>query len=386
MFFRMPKGADAIIDPRDRYARLNAFRGFAVLFIVVHHIAARWIGLVREGIAEPLTVPFLNLDALNYLVFGGLHVSVLFMLSGYLLSGAEERRLKRGQYSLRAYALRRFWRLVPAYYAAIALAFFVWPGNPTMGDVLLHVGFLYPLFEPFDATALDPAWWSLTSEAIFYCLLPLVVLKVPGQRIRLAILGLLVIIAVLLRALIVPGVDDPASLDVGINLWYLAFLPSHLAAFAAGVALRAPIERLGPRPLTATVLFFVSASFLVLYPYLGISDLETLSGPWGMLVELAMYAFLASILLGALSGVPGAIPLAFVGRMSYSLFLLHQTVIGFGIVLFIDWGGLSALESVLGLGWGAFFAYALVVLVVASPISYLSYRCFEVPFLRLKPK
>lgn len=92
----MPREADAIVDPRDRYAQLNAFRGFAVLSIVVHHIAAHWIGLVREGIAEPLTFPFLGVDALHYLVFGGLHVSVLFMLSGYLLSGAEERRLKRG--------------------------------------------------------------------------------------------------------------------------------------------------------------------------------------------------------------------------------------------------------------------------------------------------
>lgn len=193
----------------------------------------------------------------------------------------------------------------------------------------------------------------MTSEAIFYCLLPLVVLKVPGQRIRLAIFGSLVIIAALLRALIVPGVDDPASLDVGINLWYLAFLPSHLAAFAAGVALRASIERLGPRPLAASILFFVSASFLVLCPYF-FSDYETLSGPWGMLVDLTMYAFLASILLGALSGVPGARPLAFVGRMSYSLFLLHQTVIGFGIVLFIDWGGSRPLSC--SSGWdGAHF-------------------------------
>lgn len=107
-------------ESRDQYVELDALRGIAILGVVLVHVASSWLEFVRV----PLVVPLLRVDATELLFFGSYGVTLFFLLSGYLLTWTEEKRVRFGTYSVRSYFLRRALRLVPAYYAAILVAVF----------------------------------------------------------------------------------------------------------------------------------------------------------------------------------------------------------------------------------------------------------------------
>jgi peptidoglycan/LPS O-acetylase OafA/YrhL len=102
---------------------------------------------------------------------------------------------------------------------------------------------------------------------------------------------------------------------------------------------------------------------------------------------LAVIAFFTAALLGAplLRPFLRSRVLAFVGLISYSLFLLH------GTVLVISSGRVAAQASALGgegllTDWGGFLAFAIAMFAVSGVLAYLSYRFVESPFLRRKPR
>jgi peptidoglycan/LPS O-acetylase OafA/YrhL len=80
-------------------------------------------------------------------------------------------------------------------------------------------------------------------------------------------------------------------------------------------------------------------------------------------------------------------PLAFVGLISYSMFVFHQTVLLFvmrNILLkewFEDWITQRALHD-----WGGFLLYFVLVYAAIGLVAYLGFRFIETPFLRLKPR
>ena len=181
-------------DPRDRYIELDALRGIAILGVVMCHIDFSW-----TAFGAPLTTPLLGVEVENLLFFGTYGVNSFFLLSAYLLIWTEEKRVRSGIYSVRSYVLRRVLRLVRAYYPAIVVVIVLWPLNPpypidfSVIDVLMHMSFLHS-FSPFTINSLDPTFWSLTPEVDFYCLLPVIVLKLLRVSWRLALFGVFALI------------------------------------------------------------------------------------------------------------------------------------------------------------------------------------------------
>jgi peptidoglycan/LPS O-acetylase OafA/YrhL len=373
-------------DPREHYVELDALRGIAILGALLTHLATVW----TTSLNVPLTIPLLREDALRLLHSTGLGAfSLFFLLSGYLLIWTEEKRARLGTYSVRSYALRRMLRLVPAYYFAMLVVIVVWAKDVSITDVLMHISFLHAL-NPHTAMSLDPVFWSLTTEAVCYVLLPFLVLKLTRLSQRLALFVVLFFVALVTQITSHLIAAQQLTQPDGLNLpRYLHFLPTNwLYLFLAGVLLRMLVEHLGTRPTPrlqpplASVLFLASVVFLLTFPFL----VEEL--PMRMPLDLIVIAFFASVLLGAplLREVLRWRPLVFVGVISYSLFLLHHTVI---VVVFrplID----DVREWIVGRGdlmaWAAFSVYLLGVLPAAVAVSYLSYRYIESPFLRRKPK
>jgi peptidoglycan/LPS O-acetylase OafA/YrhL len=91
--------------------------------------------------------------------------------------------------------------------------------------------------------------------------------------------------------------------------------------------------------------------------------------------------------------------LAFTGMFSYSLFLLHDMVLrllispGYSVLPTLGLPDLStavrgwvAGQNSFAVSVAAFSGYTLAFLLVAFPISYLSYRYIERPFLSYRPK
>lgn len=399
-------------DPRAHYLELDSLRGLAILGVVLLHVILSWESI--DPVARPLValnVPFLDVNALYLREIFGMGLPLFFVLSGYLLAWTEGKRAQTGRYSVRSYALRRVLRLCPAYYVAIVVVFMALPYLPwqTAGaeGVLLHAFFLNG-FDP--SPTLDPAWWSLSAEVMFYALLPFIVLKASGLGRRLALFGVSWLVFFLggewllthglttFSTLTLRSLDPNASISVYpvTVLWF----------FMAGVAVQAVAERLNShpsplvsrlRPMLTGTIFSASLAYLLLYPYserLGATTMKLEAAQkalltWPHIVEnLAMIALFACALLG----VPffGRMlrwrALAWVGRMSYSLFLLHQT-----ILLTAFWPlqlplQLWAAQNGSLATWVAFVGYVTVVLVASILISYPSYRYVESPFMRYKPR
>lgn len=75
--------------------------------------------------------------------------------------------------------------------------------------------------------------------------------------------------------------------------------------------------------------------------------------------------------------------LAFCGVMSYSVFLLHTTVIR--LLGEFQLASEDAEQALFGSTWATFGAFLLATMLVSGGLGYLSYRFIESPFMRRKP-
>lgn len=335
-----------------------------------------------------MELPLLGADLLSLFVMGYLGVSLFFLLSGYLLTWTEEGRARRGSYSLSSYAKRRAFRLVPAYYFAIVVVVLLWPTSPSPLDVGLLATFLHG-FRPSFPVGLDPAVWSLTPEVVFYALLPLLVLKLKGFRQRFAMLAGLLAISLATRVLMTS--DAFGSLPMlgdalGGNRMY--FYPTTLLyLFLVGVLLRMMVEKGAVRASAGlgAALAVLPVVVVVALPYL-VSRQGILRSPLTMVAELMVALFFAAALLGAplLKPLLSWGPLAFFGKISYSMFLLHNTVLYLSTRYLLfeirPWLAQQS-EPVV---WAVFIGYSVCALAVATVLAYLGYRFVESPFLRRK--
>lgn len=226
-------------DPRDHYAELDALRGIAIFGVFMTHLSGYWFRATQLR----LEIPPLPLNFLDLFRFGYLGVSLFFLLSGYLLTWTEEKRERRGSYSLLSYAKRRAFRLIPAYYAAILLIILVRPGNPSPGSLALHLSFLQG-FSPSYPRGLDGVFWSLTPEIVFYALLPFFVIWLRSFPARLAALGVLAALSLGARLYMADNsgfVLPPLGEDFTGNRLY--FYPTTLLyLFIVGMLLRRAVE------------------------------------------------------------------------------------------------------------------------------------------------
>ena len=381
-----------VFDPRTYNAELDALRGIAALQVVFHHLAGNWVGFTQS----PLTIPVLGLDGRAFLHFGGIGVPLFFLLSGYLLTWTEENRAQRGSYSLRAYAIRRFLRLAPAFYVAMVVAFFVFPSRQPLLDLATHATFLHGLI-PVTVNSLNPVFWTLGCEAVFYMLLPLIVLKLSRPWQRLALFG--ATFAVSLASWLYITYNAAERLEGTIrdpNLyWYLWRAPTTwLYLFIAGVLLQMLVKRLssGPtsrwQPHAATALFLGSSLYLFILSPLGIQlpGTGSLKGiyPAPMYADLPIIALFASAILGSplFTRILRLRVLAFAGAISYSLYLFHSPIIAL-LLRFL--GSVRGTDSWFTT-WTVFPVYMLVVLSTTCVVAYVSYRFIERPFMGYKPK
>jgi peptidoglycan/LPS O-acetylase OafA/YrhL len=268
----------------------------------------------------------------------------------------------------------------------------------------MHVSFLHAL-TPQTMASLDPVWWSLTPTVVFYCLFPFILLKLPWVSQRLVLFGVFALISLVTRLYpyIVQIIPDPPSFFLYVLDMAQAYVFIYI--FLAGVLLRMLVEYLNSRPASqlrlrlarlATAFFLIGAVSIVALLYLGMKHpiIAAAQGqtPWPLAyttIELIVIAFFASAMLGSplLRVVPKWRFLAFTGVISYSLFLLHNTVL---VMVATPYFLPAVRDWLVGRGslavWATFSGYTLVTLAIAFTLSYLGYRYIESPFLSYKPK
>ncbi len=364
-------------EPKGRFfAELESARGIAALFVAGYHCAHSPV--LIAGSERPLYTlgeshwTWALLREFHHLVVmgtAGPHLGVLFffILSGFVLTNSLHQgpQATAGRASARFF-LARFLRIYPAVVATILIFWGVYAFTGFSFDPSIYTARSLLLNFALLRTNIDGAMWTLQVE---FLALPLIFLAFLLQsRLGLWATSLLVLA---LTALAFSG-------------WWVRLIPSPsrtgwLYTFLFGVMAYHLGRRIVPalRQRMATIVLVVSVLIFFLIGLLIRKQWETIGTTLAGAAIVAVLAFGPTLPATALLR---ARPIRFLGRVSYSLYLLHPLtlpIIAKPQALFGGWveRGVPAILISLGL-W-------FVTVVVILPLAWFMYRMVEVPFIRL---
>lgn len=339
-------------------------RGLAILWVFAFHANALLVGPASgaavgwgQSLAEK----------------GVLGVQLFFVLSGFLLALPWMRAATAGTTYPRIghFFARRARRIFPAYWLHLALllgvilpilrgSYAILSTDIGQINLWLHLPLLHFLHPGSSSSlGLNMALWSLSIEAQFYLLLPLMAPLFVGNRVLVALPVALVI--ALLWKTHAPGIltdwvfstvapsrlvfFDPLSGQAGpFPLEMMRFfierqLPGEMIAFALGMTAANLYTRLDAHVPTKRMLWSLDAgalAFLALTTaaLIELPLIEVLTGTGWRTIGMPMFLVGCSlvVLAGALrtpliGGIFGSLLLMPVGVISYSLFLWHEPIL-----------------------------------------------------------
>lgn len=301
--------------PLHRYAYLDAMRAIATLLVVCTHAAEVMRSVTASG-------GWLY-DVASTINIGHLGVTLFFMISGFVIPaslGEDQSKCV----ALRAFAIRRFFRLYPAYWVSMLVAlvtiWWLW-GKPIDGTSILVN--LTMAARAVGVTEIQPPYWTLYTELLFYllcaCLFAIGLLHRP---IILAALSAALLLVFLYGY--VPGSRDASG---PLHILYNTDLSMHLSVMFAGALLRQWHDgRLSPGPSRA-LLVAVLAGWMILPVWVG-TLFDT--GPFFWVypdLEASFALGIATFLVLTFWAKPSFPPLVSLGQSSYSLYLFHSPVL-----------------------------------------------------------
>jgi peptidoglycan/LPS O-acetylase OafA/YrhL len=327
-------------------------------------------------------------------------VTIFFLLSGFLLYRpfVSARLGERDRPRIPDYARRRLLRILPAYWLALTVLA-IWPGLPQMWEAhdWVYYGLVQVYFQDWTLGGILPAW-SLAVEISFYAALPLLVLLMERPfmgrtreakiRSELILVAVLFAGAILFRVLLrttegaVPDSNLYFTLAGNFDWFALGMFLAVTSVWVGGMG-RAPapvrlVERLPTLSwIVAAVLFWAIATQMGIGPEF---PQAYTSEEW--LYEHLFYGAIAFFLLlpavfgDSLGGLPRVIlrnrVLAWLGLISYGIFLWHHPIVG--ELSTRDWGD-----------W-RFLGMTLATFVIATACAAASYYVMERPLLRFKDR
>jgi peptidoglycan/LPS O-acetylase OafA/YrhL len=343
----MPDAVDAVASPRrviagNRLAGVDGLRALAACWVVLFHIHA-FSGATIHGI------PGLDL----FLRSGSTGVSLFLVLSGFCLyapfAGPTGRRFKTGHFFR-----RRARRLLPAYMTtlAITLPVLVIAGgaigltslspSQAFGQGVAHAFMVHPLAAG-TFYAVNGAYWSLGLEWQLYLTLPLLIL---GAR-RFGLLPILVgvvAVNVVFRLALAVAVNHHLVEGLVASAVLPNLFPGRWAEFAFGML---AAELYAGGYLGRWVHRYGWAAIPMVCVCLGVAGT-----PLGHILFGALFCIVLLVVLEGTSPVAhlaGWRPLAALGTMSYSLYLVHQPIVQATEDLLRSHGASPTLTFVIGL-------------------------------------
>lgn len=310
---------------------LDCTRGVAILAVLIFHTlgmafgydALPWKGWFRDFSGQDSFLYFLPIGMISQA-----GVAIFFVVSGFCihLSFQQQGRQWRG------FFVRRFFRIYPAYFAALLFSLLILVANPGLDFVqwefwkqfLSHL-FLIHNFHPSTIYSINAALWSLAVEAQLYLLYPVLLLLVSrlGWGQVMAFLAFLEFSVRGSDGLFQMSAPDAPGSQVA---WLLANSPLGCwFSWTVGAWLADAWLQRRPLPLAGTP----STLWLVLA--LAVHFVRPLAAFQFPLFALATAAFTANHLNGKESNSRSAgrtrAVLKKIGLWSYSLYLLHQPLL-----------------------------------------------------------
>lgn len=338
-----------------RFHELDSMRGIAALIVLFHH----FILMFYPGVLTQLDWPSLLLYP-----FASGHESVMFffVLSGFVLT-LPFLRGKSQPYLV--FLWRRVLRIYGPYLGALFLAVAgcavwhnrlgsagwasgTWGRQVDLRSVMEHIAFL----GDYDYSRYNTAFWSLVYEMRISIIFPAMFLVMNKLRLRYA--------AILVAASILIGIRASATVE-------------YASIFMVGILFAKNLNKFGEVYKSAAAWkrwLIVLVAFLLyngghlldggrLFSHIG--DLPVVAATVGFML-VGLNSFKARRVLNS------AIP-AFLGKISYSLYLVHATVL-FALAAMLK-------DKITPLEFFALFISAAILL------SWAFYRAVEAPFTQL---
>jgi len=361
---------------------LDGLRGVAVTLVIASH-------------AFPMVhaLPWAIKRFSNLGFFG---VQLFFVVSCITLANSWRRGQRAGAPSLRNFALRRVFRIAPAYF--LAAIFYAWliPHGPIDPERVITFVTFTSGWTPAQMPTVQGAWvcvpggWSIEAEFAFYALFPILMSALPGLRRALAAFLLSLPLAWIINGVATSSyqpIYGAAATDQFLYYW----LPNQLPVFLCGLAAFEVIVKLMPggrwqstaarfARLSPLVLALSLAAFLALamFPWPRLPAPGHLFLPTHVIAALAFSAATVAFVVRPMAMIVNPL-IVRIGQASFSAYLVHFAIIALLEKLCPSWifaqtGVFAALCSL--------FAF-LGVFAITAALAQLTYRFIELPAIQL---
>lgn len=362
---------------------LTGVRAYAALFVLAFHA---WLNAGHPEL--PVGPGGFALDLSPYAKFGWIGVDVFFVLSGFLLTRVALDRGERAMGSdglakasgwvnepYGSYLRRRILRVFPAYYACISVllvlaAAGIYREVPGTLDMAIHVLMSHNFIERY-ITSMNGVFWTLPFEWHFYLVFPLLfAFQARVGAIALYLAAVAIVLATKAQVMIANDGFGQTLVLIRLDAFCAGMAASlisarhplgrsaaRLSAFA-GVLLLAAVPWVFARQPGVVHYYDVGGFVRPFWMHLGIClVLCALTATRTAFVRLFDHPFVVSL-----------------GTISYSIYLWHLPVVE--LLAFRVLGTASRPPSASG-----YFVLLAATLAVVLPLSALSYRWVERPFL-----
>jgi exopolysaccharide production protein ExoZ len=354
-------------DPR-KIANIERLRGLAALAVVVCHIAGHFYGFTRVSPGPEKLFGWL----------GEFGVALFFVISGFCIRLPEARALHadgRIQLDVKEFLARRFLRIAPPYWLALAGSIAVGAlvrtelidGAHGPVDITAHVLALHTLW-PSTFAGTNGVFWTIGLEVHFY-LAYLLFANRPARVWTAAALLVLGLAAFGAASRLLPTGNPWRT--VGQELFLTSFWQWYLGALIADWSVRRP------RTAPAGILWLGRIIAVAFSLSLGLVDPRVMGlHVAGWILPLGAAAIVALFVArpARAAADPALLePFNALGRASYSLYLFHPIALSLAALAVAGWG--------LSTGAGAAACLALSLLLAAA-----SYGLIERPLLRWRAR
>jgi peptidoglycan/LPS O-acetylase OafA/YrhL len=356
-----------------RYQYIDILRGIAIIGVLLIH--ASFFGTGSSGF---------NNDFMSIIREGQRGVQLFFIVSAFTILSTYIKHSQTEIHTKQNFFIRRFFRIVPLYLLAFLLYFslrFIGNGDPfdftstnTIIGIALTLFFLNG-FHPYWINNIIPGGWSVATEVLFYTTIPFIVKYIKSLKtatyffvISVLLKGVLFLI---LQYLFVKVLNYS---ELGVQTFTYLYLPGQLPIFALGFCL---YYFLNEKSENKYYYLAIMTAPIILIQILGIQSLidifDTRLLLWGF-VFLGLSIYMQKNSKDCIFSRF----VAYIGKISYSLYLLHWAVLffldKFKLLDFIP----QNTPFLTHLNYGLRFTIALgISMVLAS----LSYKFIEQPFI-----
>lgn len=371
---------------------IDLLRGLAIIGVMLVHSG---YGMSAIGLKE-LPFPF------DPIFSAGRHgVTLFFVVSAFTLTRSMFLRYDYEAQPIKNYLIRRFFRIAPAYYFVLFLVFYLSGKgvagytNPTENeltwlDLGLHLIFLNGFF-PYFTNSFFGVEWSISTEFMFYLILPGVYLwirKINTRQSQIRKGIFLYCIAIIISWLMYfkgGYLQSHWNIEQQIfGAWSHFFIGTHLNAFVLGIIVWLFIQKKQPAySINRDALFKLVLALLIITAVCAtVFEYQNADNPYLPWISVIFWGIASATLTYTLSQISPTFwskkylqLFSKMGALSFSLYLVHYPI-------FTGLSDLKGIWNLTGYPIASFCIYLILAFSFSIAIAWCLHRFVELPGIK----